>query len=120
MWLALVVSSVLAVDGGVEPDAGLAPAPPAPQRTWSWTHADGGWVDDAGVTDVLVMRVGETARVQFPLPIVLMQCDEPLLTLDATIDTLLLKAVKAGHTRCGFWYRPQAWPHRSLVVTVEP
>jgi hypothetical protein len=73
---------------------------------------------DAGVTDTLTMRVGEVGELQFPLPIMLMQCDEPLLTLEATLDTLLLKATATGHTRCGFWYRPQAWPHRTLDVVV--
>lgn len=116
MWLSLTLLSVLAVDGGA-PDAGVPPTPP--KQTWSWTHADGGWMNAAGVTDVLVMRVGETAELRFPLPIVLMQCDEPLLTLGATADTLLLTAVKAGHTKCGFWFRPNAWPHRTLEVSVD-
>ncbi len=112
----LVLSVLTMGDGG---DAGLDGGLPAePAQHWQWTHADGGWLNDAGLTDVVTMRVGETAVVQFPLPIVLMQCDEPLLTLSATQDTLLLEAVKAGHTTCGFWYRPQSWPHRTLEVTV--
>ncbi len=126
LWLLIV--SVLSADAGVDGgavdaglvDAGVAePAQVVPAR-WSWVHADGGWLDDAGVTDRVVMRMGETAEVQFPLPIVLMQCDAPLLTLGATLDTLLLTAVQPGRTTCGFWYRPQSWPHRTLDVTVNP
>ena len=114
MKLAWVLLSMLAADAGVD-----APVPaPAPLERWKWSHADGGWLDDAGVTDTLTMRVGEVGELQFPLPIMLMQCDEPLLTLEATLDTLLLKATATGHTRCGFWYRPQAWPHRTLDVVV--
>lgn len=107
---------VTARDGGV--DAGLeVRAPPAPER-WKWVHGDGGWIADGGVSDFLTVRVGETARVQLELPIVLMQCDEQLLELDATEDTLLLKGVKPGHTMCGFWYFQRAWPHRYMDVTV--
>lgn len=116
MKLAWVLLSLLAADAGVD-----APQPtpaPAPLERWKWSHADGGWLDDAGVTDTLTMRVGEVGELQFPLPIMLMQCDEPLITLEATLDTLLLKAVATGHTRCGFWYRPQSWPHRTLDVIV--
>ena len=54
-----------------------------------------------------------------PLPIVLMQCDEPLLGLGATEDTLLLTGTRAGHTACGFWFDKRAWPHRSMDVTVS-
>lgn len=118
MVLRLIALWLLAFDGGA--DAGLldAGAPTPPPTRWQWTHADGGWLNDAGVTDTLTMRLGEVAEVQLPRPIILMQCDEPLLSLDATIDTLLLKAVKPGSTRCGFWYDKQSWPHRTLDVTV--
>jgi hypothetical protein len=116
MWLLLLSLWLLAFDGG-DVDAGM-PSPPAAPARWRWSHADGGWLDDAGVTDTLTMRVGEVAEVQLPRPIILMQCDEPLLELGATADTLLLKAVKAGRTRCGFWYDKQSWPHRTLDVTV--
>ena len=114
----------LAADAGV-PDGGLADAgiidagPPTPAK-WRWTHTDGGfWLNDAGLSDLLTVRVGETARVIFPFPIVLMQCDEQLLELGATEDTLLLTGAKAGHTTCGFWFYEQAWPHRSMDVTVS-
>lgn len=111
----------LAADGGVldggVPDAGAVDAG-APPRKWKWEHADGGFLTPDGVTDVLTMRVGEVAQVKLALPIMLMQCDSQLLTLDATVDTLLLKAVKAGHTRCGFWYRANAYPHRTMELTV--
>ena len=110
LWLIL---SVLAADGGLEPEP-----TPAPASKWSWSHADGGWLDDAGVTDVLTTRVGETAELRLDLPIVLMQCDAPLLTLGATLDSLLLTAVKPGRTTCGFWYGTRSWPHRTLDVTV--
>ena len=73
-----------------------------------------------GVTDVLTMRVGETARVMLPRPIVLMKCDQELLKLDATVDTLLLTAFKDGKTRCGFWYEKSAWPHRTMELEVKP
>lgn len=102
-----------APDGGVT-DAGVVDA-----GTWKWIDGDGGWLLDGGSTDVLTLRVGETARVVFPFPIVLMQCDEPLLTLGATEDTLLLTGAKAGHTACGFWFYERAWPHRSMDVTVS-
>lgn len=107
MWLLLTL--VLAIDGGV-PDAGLT--------KWSWVDGDGGWIGDGGITDFLSLRVGETAHVKLPLPIVLMQCDEQLLSLDATDDTLLLTGAKAGHTFCGFWFTKRDWPHRYFEVTV--
>lgn len=111
---------VLAMDGGSDaggaaPDGGV---PAAPAR-WRWIDGDGGWLLDGGSTDVLTVRVGETARIVFPFPIVLMQCDEPLLSLGATEDTLLLTGIKAGHTACGFWFYERAWPHRSMDVTVS-
>lgn len=104
---------LLAADGGI-PDGGTTP----PKVTWKWIDGDGGWLLDGGSTDVLTVRVGETAKVRFPFPIVLMQCDEPLLSLGATEDTLLLTGEKAGHTACGFWFYQRAWPHRSMDVTV--
>lgn len=104
-----------APDGGT-PDAGLATPAPAPK--FSWVHGDGGWIADGGVTDLLTVRVGETARVVFPFPLVLMQCDDPLLELGASEDTLLLKGLQPGSTRCGYWYYQQAWPHRYMEVTV--
>jgi len=107
---------LLAADGGT-PDGGLLTPPPT---TWKWIDGDGGWLLDGGFTDILTVRVGETARVIFPFPIVLMQCDEPLLTLGATEDTLLLTGAKPGHTACGFWFYERAWPHRSMDVTVSP
>lgn len=114
--LPLLLALLSAVDGGA-PDAGLTvpEAPPA----FRWTHGDGGWIADGGVTDLLTVRVGQTARVVFPLPIVLMQCDEPLLELGASEDTLLLKGLEAGHTRCGYWYDQRPWPHRYMEVTVS-
>ena len=36
----------------------------------------------------------------------------------ATEKSLLLTAVRAGHTRCGFWYEARSWPHRTLDLTV--
>ncbi len=102
----------LAADGGT-PDAGVPDA-----GSWKWIDGDGGWLLDGGSTDILTLRMGETARIVFPFPIVLMQCDEPLLGLGATEDTLLLTGVKAGHTACGFWFYQRAWPHRSMDVTV--
>ena len=108
----------LAADAGT-PDAGVADAGIAAPVTWKWIYGDGGWLLDGGSTDVLTLRVGETARIVFPFPIVLMQCDEPLLGLGATEDTLLLSGLKAGHTACGFWFYQRAWPHRSMDVTVS-
>ncbi len=108
MWWLLTL--VLASDGGVV-DAG------APKK-WSWVDGDGGWLGDGGVTDLLTVRVGETAPVKLPLPIVLMQCDAQLLSLDATLDTLLLTGAKVGHTFCGFWFEKRDWPHRYFEVTV--
>jgi hypothetical protein len=107
-------------DAGI-PDAGIADAglDAGPPPRWSWIDGDGGWLLDGGFTDILKVRVGETARVVFPFPIVLMQCDEQLLGLGATEDTLLLTGVKAGHTACGFWFDVRAWPHRSMDVTVS-
>lgn len=103
-------------DGGV-PDAGTT-VDAGPAR-WKWIAGDGGWLTDAGISDILTVRVKETARVIFPFPIVLMQCDEPLLELGANEDTLLLTGAKPGHTTCGFWFYEQAWPHRSMDVTVS-
>ena len=108
----------MAADAGT-PDAGVADAGIAAPVTWKWIDGDGGWLLDGGSTDVLTLRVGETARIVFPFPIVLMQCDEPLLGLGATEDTLLLSGLKAGHTACGFWFYQRAWPHRSMDVTVS-
>jgi hypothetical protein len=106
----------LAADGGIDPsDAGT----PAPTKTWNWIDGDGGWLLDGGSTDVLTLKVGDTARIVFPFPIVLMQCDEELLGLGANEDTLLLTGLKVGHTACGFWFYPRAWPHRSMDVTVS-
>ena len=105
------------LDGGVT-DGGVGDAGPDPAR-WKWIDGDGGWLLDGGSTDVLTVRVGETARIVFPFPIVLMQCDEPLLSLGATEDTLLLTGARAGHTACGFWFYERAWPHRSMDVTVS-
>jgi hypothetical protein len=145
LLLLLLVVSVAALggdggapDGGValtrgdagQGDAGLADAgardggtpdtgPPKRAR-WSWVHADGGWLLDGGVSDVLSVSVGETAEVRFPHPIILMQCDEVLLSLSATVDTLLLKGEKAGHTQCGFWWFRQPFPNRMMDVTVAP
>lgn len=118
MFVSLVLLALLSADGGA-PDAGLPDAGPTAPARWSWIDGDGGWLLDGGVTDVLSVRVGETARVIFPFPIVLMQCDEPLLGLGATEDTLLLTGTRAGHTTCGFWFYQRAWPHRSMDVTVS-
>jgi hypothetical protein len=128
-WLWLLLAAVdgggvgAGVDGGVDGgvgagvDAGVRDAGPS---RWQWTHDGGGWLDDGGVTDVLRMRVGETAEVKFPHPILLMQCDEPLLTLGATFDSLLLTAVKPGDTRCGFWFKKNSWPDRTMDLHVAP
>lgn len=113
-WL-LILAAVL--DGGVAPDAGVELTEPAPTR-WQWTHDGGAWLDGNGLTDRLTMRVGETAQVKLPLPIILMQCDQPLLTLGATSDTLLLTAIKAGDTRCGFWFKKNAFPDRTMELHV--
>lgn len=110
-----------AADGGARDagvDAGVREVPKRPR--WSWVHGDGGFLLDGGVTDVLSVSIGETAEVRFPHPILLMQCDEVLLGLSATEDTLLLKGEKAGHTQCGFWWFRQAWPNRMMDVTVLP
>ena len=114
--LPTILLLALASDAGT-PDGGF-PDGGRPPVTWKWIDGDGGWLLDGGSTDVLTLRVGETARVVFPFPIVLMQCDELLLGLGATEDTLLLTGEKPGHTACGFWFYPQAWPHRSMDVTV--
>lgn len=111
--LHFILTLALAFDGGV-PDAG-APAAPL----WNWVDGDGGWLLDGGVTDILTLQVGQTARVVFPFPIVLMQCDEALLGLGANEDTLLLTGLDAGHTSCGFWFYKRAWPHRFMDVTVS-
>lgn len=106
----------LTFDGGT-PDAGVEA--PKPAVTWKWIDGDGGYILDGGFTDQLTLRVGETARVIFPFPIVLMQCDHELLRLGATEDTLLLTGLAAGHTACGFWFWERAWPHRSMDVIVS-
>ena len=119
MFVSILLLAVLSADGGVDggvPDAGVADAGPA---RWNWIDGDGGWLLDGGITDILTLRVGETAHIVFPLPIVLMQCDEPLLGLGATEDTLLLSGLKPGHTACGFWFDKRAWPHRTFDVTVS-
>lgn len=103
------------VDGGV--DAGPTARPPPPER-WSWTYLGVDSVLDGGFSDSLSLRVGETAEVVFPFPVVLMQCDRPLLTLAATEDTLLLTGAMPGRTHCGFWFYERAWPHRFMDVTV--
>ena len=105
------------LDAGMR-DGAIASPDAGPPR-WAWTNGDGGWLLDGGVTDIVTVRVGETARVVFPFPIVLMQCDAPLLGLGATQDTLLLTGLDAGHTTCGFWFYERAWPHRSMDVTVS-
>ena len=118
---AFILLLTLAADAGI-PDAGVVDAGvtiEAPPARWKWLAGDGGWLTDAGISDILTVRVKETARVIFPFPIVLMQCDEPLLELGANEDTLLLTGAKAGHTTCGFWFYEQAWPHRSMDVTVS-
>src|SRR4051812_34154972 len=106
----------LAADGGI-PDGGITPDA-GPTTGWNWIDGDGGWLLDGGSTDILTLHVGDVARIVFPFPIVLMQCDEQLLGLGATEDTLLLSGLKAGHTACGFWFYERAWPHRSMDVTV--
>jgi len=119
MFVSIILLAVLSADGGVDagfPDAGVPDAGPT---RWQWTDGDGGWLLDGGFTDILTVRVGETARIVFPLPIVLMQCNEPLLGLGATEDTLLLTGTQPGHTTCGFWFDKRAWPHRSMDVTVS-
>ncbi|MFT3714081.1 MAG: hypothetical protein QM817_40990 [Archangium sp.] len=119
-WLWLLLA---ALDGGATPDAGtldggvVDAGPVAPPR-WQWTHDGGWWLNDAGLTDVLTMRVGETAEVKLPHPIILMQCDVPLVTLGATQDTLLLTAVQKGDTHCGFWFKKNSWPDRSMELHV--
>ena len=117
LWLLLSV--LLSSDGGVDGGVDAGTLSPRDDR-WKWTHADGGALFADGVTDVLTMRVGETARVMLPRPIVLMKCDQELLKLDATVDTLLLTAFKDGKTRCGFWYEKSAWPHRTMELEVKP
>ena len=119
MLLPLLLLALLAADadGGTDMDAGVDAGPEQPAR-WSWNHADGGWLDDAGLTDELRLHVGEVAEVRFPLPVVLMQCDAPLIKLGATETTLLLTGADAGVTTCGFWFAQRAWPHRSMRVTV--
>lgn len=114
----------LALDGGlpagVTVDAGTVDAGPVtPTPPWAWETADGGFLDPDGTTDVLTLKLGATAHVRLARPIVLMQCDDELLTLGATDDELLLTAVKRGETRCGFWYTPNAIPHRYMRVTVK-
>lgn len=111
---------LLALDGGAPLDAGVPDAGSKPAPRVSWKHAQGEWMNDAGLTDVLVLHVRDVAEVKFPFAIVLMQCDEPLLTLGATEETLLLTGAKAGHTTCGFWFDRRAWPHRTMDVTVLP
>lgn len=108
-------------DGGSADGGGDAGTRPPPKRArWSWTHGDGGWLLDGGVSDLLTVSVGETAEVRFPHPIILMQCDEVLLSLSATEDTLLLTGEKVGHTQCGFWWFRQPFPNRMMDVTVGP
>lgn len=119
-WLWLLLS---AFDGGAAPDAGtrdagVSDAGSAVPPRWQWTHDGGGWLNDGGVTDVLTMRMGETAEVKLPHPILLMQCDLPLVTLGATQDTLLLTAVQKGDTRCGFWFKKNSWPDRTMELHV--
>ena len=116
MLLTLLLLTLTA-DAGTQ-DAGADAGSTAP-ATWKWLDGDGGFLLDGGSTDVLTLRVGETARIVFPFPIVLMQCNEPLLGLGATEDTLLLTGLKEGHTACGFWFYQRAWPHRSMDVTVS-
>ncbi len=112
----LVVLALLAIDGG-EVDAGIPEAGPS---KWSWLRApDGGFFDAQGTSDRLSLRVGEVAEVELDLPIVLMQCDEQLLSMTPTLKTLLLKGEKAGHTHCGFWYRTSAIPARYFEVSVS-
>lgn len=115
--LSTLLMLTLAADAGFSPDGGL-PQDAGVTTTWKWIDGDGGWLLDGGSTDVLTLRVGDVARIVFPFPIVLMQCDEPLLGLGATEDTLLLTGLKIGHTACGFWFYERAWPHRSMDVTV--
>lgn len=112
-----MLAAVLGADGGI--DGGVVRVEPT-STSWKWAHADGGFLTPDGVTDTLSMRVGETAHIKLDLPIILMQCDEPLLQLDATIDTLLLKALKPGKTRCGFWYKRNSYPDRTMELTVSP
>jgi hypothetical protein len=126
--LALVLMAALGADGGVSTDGGVSldggldgGVPEKVVNTkWTWFHADGGFLTPDGVTDTLTMRVGEVAHIHFDLPIILMQCDEPLLSLDATLDTLLLKAIKPGKTRCGFWYRKNSYHDRTMELNVSP
>lgn len=115
-----VLLALLAVDGGL-PDAGIVDAgtPDAGPAKWSWVRAaDGGWFDDQGTSDKLVLRVGEVAEIALDLPIMLMQCDEQLLSMEPTLKTLLLKGEKAGKTHCGFWYQRGPIPSRYFEVTV--
>mgnify|MGYP001587890816 FL=1 len=120
MMTASLVTAALAhagADGGM--DAGPGARPPPPERL-SWTYLGVESVLDGGYSDALSLRVGETAEVVFPFPIVLMQCDQPLLTLAATQDTLLLTGGTPGRTSCGFWFYERAWPHRFMDVIVLP
>ncbi|MGV3619447.1 MAG: hypothetical protein ACO1OB_01445 [Archangium sp.] len=114
MWLLLLLT--LSADGGTS-DAGVVDAGPPPSP-YVWIATDGGFFTDDGVTDILTMRVGETATITLGRPIVLMQCDDELLKLNADTDSLLLTAKRAGKTRCGFWFESRAYPHRYFDVTV--
>ncbi len=92
-----------------------------------WESADGGFFDDAGVTDRLYLRVGNTLRLHFPRVLLMSHCDAPLLRFEPNADTIDAVAVDAGTTQCGFWYLKewtmsgaQPFPDRLFEVHVTP
>jgi hypothetical protein len=97
-------------DAGVAADAG-------PDSFWQY---DGGVIGDAGVTDSLRVRVGETVAVRFGLPIAFGQCDAPLVSVSGKGDAVLFLGLRAGHTRCGYWFQKSALPQRLFAIEVLP
>jgi hypothetical protein len=105
-------------DSGYERDASFDSGTDAGVAIVVWRHLDGGRTD-AGVSDFVTIPIGQTAEIKFPHHCLTIRCDDDLVWITGTVDTVLIKGADAGLTHCGFWFFPQPFPNRYIEVSVQ-
>jgi hypothetical protein len=106
------------LDSGIERDASIDAGTDAGVAIVVWRHLDGGRTD-AGISDFVTIPLGQTAEIKFPQHCLTIRCDDDLVWITGTVDTVLIKGVAAGLTHCGFWFFPQPFPNRYIEVNVQ-